>query len=121
MVVAILAIITFSGLIFSLMSSNLLENLKVRSQAMATIYLTETLENIGIASFESVTQDNSDMFIPEEAKDSKYVINLQIKESNELFNEDSTKENIIKKVIATVSYKVGNKDYQCTMQRIKAK
>ena len=101
--------------------NNFLESLKARRYALATLYLTETLENIGLANYNDVTQSNANTFIPKQAEDDKYKIELSIEESTDLFPDDNTKENILKKAIATISYKIGNKDYQYTMQRIKAK
>ena len=50
MALAILGIIVFSGLIISLMHSNFLGNAKTKKEAIAVIYLTELMENIGIAT-----------------------------------------------------------------------
>ena len=119
MVVAILAIMVFSGLIVSLMYNNAIENLKIRREALATIYLTETLENIGMAAYEEVTQENAQNFIPEDLVDKKYDMNITVTSNLEL--EDNQDENIIKKVEVTISYEVGNKKYQNIMQRVKIK
>lgn len=116
MAVAIIAILLFSGLIFSLMYNNNLENIKTKRQALATLYLTEALENIAIANYDEVTQENSSKFIPKDAQNDKYTMQIQINNIN-----NNASENIIKKAIATISYKIGNKDYQYSMERIKAK
>lgn len=116
MAVAIIAILLFSGLIFSLMYNNNLENIKTKRQALATLYLTEALENIAIANYDEVTQENSTTFIPKDAQNDKYTIQIQITNIN-----NNASENIIKKAVATISYKIGNKDYQYSMERIKAK
>ena len=98
MVIAILAIITFSTFLISLMYNNFLENLKLKKEALATIYLTEALENVGIINFDALTQENID----------NGAINVVPSE-------------IVKKVKATISYTAGNKNYQYIMERAKIK
>lgn len=109
--IAIVAIMVFSGLIFSLMYNHYLENVKLQAESLAMIYLTETLENIGIADYNDVTQENSANFIPQDSKEGYHSISLQI----------TTQSDITKKVKATVSYKIVNKEYQYSIERIKIK
>ena len=70
MILAIIAIIVFSVLIVALMSNSLVEVLKINKKALATIYLTEMLENIAILEYEDVTEEKmyamSEELIPEE-------------------------------------------------------
>lgn len=118
MVLSILAIMIFSIIIVSMMYNNFLENLKINRQALAIVYLTETLENVGIATYEEVTQNNIDdgtiNLFPSDIENTGYNINMVV-ENLEL------SEDIIKKVTATISYKLGNKTYEHSMERIKAK
>lgn len=118
MTIAIIAIIVFSGLIIFLMYDNFLENVKIKKEALATIYLTETLENIGIENYDNISIENKENLVPVSATENGYDIQLTI--SNP-YKEDTTKEDIIKKVVASVSYKIGNKNYQHSMERIKIK
>lgn len=119
MVLAILGIMIFSGLIVSLMYNNALENLKIKRETLAVIYLTETLENIGIANYEDVTTENIQNFIPSDLKEKKYDMEITLSEDIELSSTQD--EEIIKKVTATILYKVGNKDYELSMERTKIK
>lgn len=121
MIISIAGILIFSALIFSLMYSNSLENVKIRKEAMAAIYMTEIMENIGIASYEQVNQENVDNgnFLPSDVPNS-YEIDIII--TDELTISDTQKnEDIVKKVIASVSYYVGNKDYKLSIERVKMK
>ena len=118
MVIAIFAIITFSALIISLMYNNFLENMKIKKEALATIYLTETLENIGIESYDYINIENKENLISTNAIENGYDIQLTI---SNLYGNDASKENIIKKVVATISYKIGDKNYQYSMERTKIK
>ncbi len=117
--IAVIAILAFSGLIISLMYNNYLENARVKMEAMSTIYLTEILENIGIANYNDVNNEKTDNLIPTYIKNSNY--NVQITVASDLDLLDTQKEDIIKKVNVTVSYKLANKEYKHTMERIKVK
>ena len=118
MTIAVMAIIIFSGLIIFLMYNNFLENVKIKREALATIYLTETMENIGIESYDNINIDNKENLISANAIENGYDIQLTI---SDFYEDDTTKEDIIKKVVATISYKIGNKNYQHSMERVKIK
>ena len=113
MLVAIIAITLFSGLIVSLMYNNYLQNIKARRDALATIYLTEIFENVGIASFNEVTQENAQSFIPKDLAENKYEASITVTP----YSEGNT--NILKKVQAVISYNFNNKQYKYTMERNK--
>lgn len=113
MAITIIAIVTFSTLIISLMYNNFLENAKLKKEALAIVYITETFENVGMAQFDEVTQESIDNLLPEDAK-KYYTVNSSV---NLLEND----EQIIKKISVTLSYDVGNKTYNVTMDRLKAK
>lgn len=119
MTLSIIAIMIFSGLIVSLMYNNTLQNLKTRREALATIYLTETLENIGIAEYSQITEENINTYIPEEAEENGYNIEITFTEDKNLSTNQG--EDIIKKITATISYKVVDKDYKLSMERTKIK
>ena len=122
MAVAIIGIIVFSGLIISLMYSNFLENAKTKKETIAVIYLTELMENIGIATYEKVTQENIENLKPKDLtkepdKDINEV-NIQI---GHPVDEKEEPVEFIKTITAQISYTVGNKTYSNTLQRIKIK
>ena len=119
MAVAIIGIIVFSGLIISLMYSNFLGNARTKKEAIAAIYLTEIMENVGIATYDDIKQDNIENLKPADLRESSsnndkniYTIKIDIVE---------IKTDIIKKVTSTISYTVGNKTYSNTLERIKIK
>lgn len=117
-VIAIVAIIIFTSTILALMYNVKFENLKIRAKLLADIYLTETLENIGIASYDDVSQENIDNLIPE--MPDVFSSKIEISKINEEENTDKT-EDIIKKVTVKVLYKIGNKTYEESAQRLKVK
>ena len=120
MVLAILAIIIFSAIIVSMMYNNFLENSKINRQALAIIYLTETLENVGIAAYDDVTQENINNFIPSDIGEYNYEMKVEVT-NDDLVLSSEQQDDIIKKIKATISYKLGNKTYEHSMERIKAK
>ena len=119
MAVALVAIMAFSGLIISLMYNNYLSNVKLKKTALATIYLTEIFENVGIASYDYVTQENVDEFIPNTLEENNYQVKITV--DTNLNISETQNEDIVKKVTAVISYSINNKEYQYTMERLKIK
>ena len=127
LVIAIIAITLFSTLIFSLMSYNVNENVKLTKETMAIIHLTEILENIGIESYENLSNGNHidlgvnqydehiEGLVPDKVKEN-YKVDIFI--SDEL-NNVAENENIMKKIQVTLTYEVNNKQYAYSMQRMK--
>lgn len=119
MIIAIVAIIIFTTLILALMCNNAIENVKVAKETMAMIYITEIFENIGIAEYDNVSEENVNDFIPQEVSnnyDVEIIVDDEVKEVPE--NQENQ---IIKKITATLTYEVGNKTYSCSMERLKIK
>lgn len=120
-VIAIVAVVVFSGLIISLMYNNFLENVKIKREALASIYLTEIFENIAIADYKDIEitaedTDNSNLqLIPSELQGQNFTVELLVQEN------DEAEEDITKKIIATISYELNDKTYEHTMERIKIK
>lgn len=114
--IAVIAIIIFSSVILSLMYNVKLENLKIKAKLQANIHLTEIAENIGIADYDDVTTENLNL-LPTEMTDA-YTAKIEV---SKLSDEDASKEDIIKKVKIIVSYKIGNKTYEETIERLKLK
>lgn len=125
MTIAIIAIIVFSGLIIFLMYDNFLENVKIKKEALATIYLTETLENVGITNYDDLTQENIDNgainVVPTEIENYNYEMRIEVLTEDLSLTDTQKQTGIVKKVVATISYKIGNKNYQYSMERIKIK
>lgn len=115
---SIVAIIIFSTLIISLIYNNFLQNIRLRKDTIAIIYLTETLENIGIESYDNINTDNVENLVPKNAKENGYDIQLTI---SNVYPDDAEKEDIIKKIVATISYELPNKKYSYSMERMKIK
>lgn len=117
MILAIMAVTIFSGLIISLMHNNVMENVKLKKETLAMIYLTQTFENIGIEDYNNVTQSNISNLVPTEAMEDYEVEMIVATDLDDVANN----ENIMKKVIVTMSYEIDNKIYSCSMQRMKVK
>lgn len=113
---AVVVIIVFTTVIASLMYNIQAENLKIKNKLIANIYLIETLENIAITSYENVTSKNLSLF-PEDMPDN-FNKNIEVVE---VYLNDADKQNIIKKVKVSISYKMQNKTYEETVERLKIK
>ena len=107
---AIVVIILFTTVIASLMYNIKYENLKIKNKLISNIYLIETLENIGIASYDSITSDNLSVF-PEDMPNS-------LQKSIEV---TETHKDIIKKVKVTISYNIEDRTYENILERLKIK
>jgi len=118
MVIAVIAVTIFSTLIVSLIYYNATENVKVTKETLAMIYITEIFENIGIADYKDVTQDNISSLIPEVVYNSGYDVEISVVNSD---IENIEKQDNIKKVNIKLTYDVGNKTYTCSMERLKVK
>ena len=116
-IIAIIAVTIFSTLIISMMYYNVSENVKLKNETLAMIYITEIFENIAIEDYENVTQDNINNFIPEEAIK---LFQVDMTVTNNLENVTNN-EDILKKVEVKLTYVVGNKTYTCSMERMKIK
>lgn len=114
--ISIIAIILFTSTILALMYNVKMENLKMQAKLLSTIYLTETLENIGIAKYEDVITDNTNLVSTD--MPNAYNININVEKYSDT---DSNKEDIIKKIDVVIKYKIGNKTYEESAQRLKIK
>lgn len=119
-VLTVIIVILFTSIILSLMYNVKQQNLKQVYKQASNIYLTETLENIGIADYEDIietTSENNSELIPD--LPSMFYEKIEVESiKNE---ENPNKEDIIKKVTVTISYTIGNKTYETVAQRLKIK
>ena len=118
MVIAIIAIMLFSTLILSMTYTNVMEEIKLTKETLAMIHITEVFEKIGISNYSDVTEENRNNFISEEIRKRYDNIEFTVIEP---FINSSQKENILKKIQITLSYKIDNKTYNCSMERMKVK
>lgn len=114
-IIAVIAIMIFSTLIYSLMYTYVLENVKLKKETLAMIYMTEIFENIGIARYTDVTQENIYNLVPEHVTDS-YNVEFTVEDI-------AGSKDIIKKIQIKLTYSVGTegnkKQYTCSMERMK--
>ena len=115
-VISIIAVMLFTTIILSVMINVKNSNAKLKAKSIANIYMTEILENIGIAQYEDVTEENKSKFIPEMTKAFETQINV-----TKVSDEDSKKEDEIKKVEVKITYKIGKKTYEENAKRLKVK
>lgn len=116
-VIATMAIMAFSILILSLIRNNIMENVKLKKETLAMIYITEIFENIAIEDYVNITEENISALVPEIVRNS-YEVDLKVEDN---FAEIIDAENIIKKITIKLSFEVNGKNYNCSMQRMKIK
>lgn len=116
-IIAVVAIIIFSTLILSLITTNVTGNVKIAKETIAMIYMTEIFENIGTADYGNVTESNIDKFIPSNVS-GDYEVEFKVTEHKP--NSEADGE-IMKKIELTLKYKIGDKTYECSMERLKAR
>jgi len=114
-VIAIITIIIFSTLILTLIVNNLKENVKLKKDTLAMIYITEIFENIAIEDYDKINDSNIDNLIPQQVKDN-YSVDIKI--TNQ-FENVSNNEDIMKKITLTLTYEFDNEEYSCSMERMK--
>ena len=129
LVIAVIAVMAFSTVIVFLMQGNVNENVKLKKDTLAMIYITEIFENVGMESYQNLENGtyedigNNDYISSIEnllpldmAKGYKVDITITNGIENVANNED-----IMKKVVVTLTYSLNNKNYTCTMERMKIK
>ena len=128
-VIATIAIIAFSTIIVFLMSNNVMENIKLKKETLAMIYITEILENVGIEDYSNLTNGNyEDIGNNSYASSIENLLPLNMAEgykvdisiTNELENVENN-EDIIKKIVVTLTSSINVKDYTYSMERMKIK
>ena len=92
-VIATMAIMAFSILILSLIRNNIMENVKLKKETLAMIYITEIFENIAIEDYDNITEENISALVPQIVRNS-YEVELEVEDN---FEEIIDVENIIKK------------------------
>ena len=129
LVIATIAIIAFSTIIVFLMYNNTMENIKLKKETLAMIYITEILENVGIENYLNLVngtyediKNNSynssiENLLPSNMAEG-YKVDITI--TNELKDVENN-EDIIKKIIVTLTYSINNKNYTYSMERMKIK
>ena len=117
--IAIVIITLFTGLILSLMYNVKYQNYVRACKITSDLYLTQTLENISIVDYddvESTSSDENSLIIPQLPTIFSETVNVE-----KISDIDSNKEDILKKVTVTISYNIGNRHYENTVQRLKIK
>ena len=114
----VIIVVIFTSIIFSLMYNVKYQNLKQVYKLASNIYLTETLENIGIEDYDDIVtvgyNENSDL-----KPEMPNIFSEQIQV--ESISQNSDREDIVKKVTVTISYSINSKTYEEVAQRLKIK
>lgn len=145
--IAVLIIVLFTGIIATIIYNIYLSNASIKRMGTSTKYITNIFENIDKAYYDDVTltglknyiNTNSDLFSTSENQinissnntsesnesigttdNPRYTINVYIEYYNKTTgNED--KLDLVKQITVTVIYKLGNKNQEITMTRVKSR
>lgn len=145
--IAILIIALFTGIITTIIYNIYLSNASIKRMSTATGYITAIFENMDKAYYEATTVEGLETYIKsneelfaisknkvkissnDTSETSKsignsdnppYTIDMHIEYYNKTEgNED--KLDLVKKLTVTVNYKLGNKNQQITMSRVKSR
>ncbi len=114
--IAIIIVVAFTGLITGLMFSVWFSNFKAQRNGMAAIYLAQKLEEVAITEYDLVTNQTFNINNGNESDTiaSGYIVKQEILEEKK--DQD---DRGIKKVKETISYNVGNKQYEKSIVRFK--
>lgn len=113
--ISIVIIVLFASLISGLIFNVWFSNFRAQRDGMAVIYLSQQLESIAIDDYDNVTDQT--IKIAEDNNNSStsgYTINQEILEEKKNANEKR-----IKRVKETISYNIGSKKYEKSLERFK--
>lgn len=117
-VIALLILIILSGVIGNILYQIAYNNAALRMNAIATDYAVKVAEYIDKIPYENVTNGMQITEINGEQIIDKFNVSIEVENYN---NDDSTKEDIIKKVIITVNYNILKETKNYKIQKLKIK
>ena len=117
-VIALLILIILSGVIGNILYQIAYNNAALRMNAIATDYAVKIAEYIDKIPYENVTNGMQITEINGEKIIDKFNVSIEVENYN---NDDSTKEDIIKKAIITVNYSILKETKNYKIQKLKIK
>ena len=113
--ISIVIIVLFASLISGLIFNVWFSNFRAQRDGMAVIYLSQQLESIAIDDYDNVTDQTINIAADNNnSSTSGYTINQEILEEKKNANEKR-----IKRVKETISYNIGSKKYEKSLERFK--
>ena len=117
-VIGMLILIMFTGILTTSFYKIYSNNISIRMNALAVDYAIKILEDIDRMPYEEVNNNLNDNISQNYGIKEGYQATLDIQNYNK---DDETKEDIIKIVTLTISYKSINNDENYTVQKLKIK
>lgn len=117
-VIGMLILIMFTGILTTSFYKIYSNNISIRMNALAVDYAIKILEDIDRMPYEEVNNNLNDNISQNYGIKEGYQATLDIQNYNK---NDETKEDIIKIVTLTISYKSINNDENYTVQKLKIK
>ena len=113
--ISIVIIVLFASLISGLIFNVWFSNFRAQRDGMAVIYLSQQLESIAIDDYDNVTNQTINIAADNNnSSTSGYTIKQEILEEKKNANEKR-----IKRVKETISYNIGSKKYEKSLERFK--
>ncbi len=144
--IAVLIITLFSGLIATISYNIYLSNASIKRMSKATNYIVDVFEYVDKSNYDDITLDNltgyfnDKYYYEQDGATVKEDAEVKIKENNEnledmqtpfkgeititKYNEtegNTDKLDLVKEITMKVKYKLGNKDQEIEMKRVKAR
>lgn len=117
LVAAIMIFSTFTGIIGALMFSSFKTNLQTKMAGIAGNYAIQILEDIDKITYDEVKNGMENRYKSKFQIPKNFDINIEV--SN--YNEGNNKEDLIKIVKLTVTYKLGESSEKLVFNRLKVK
>lgn len=117
LIIALLIFSIFTGLIGTLMYSSVKVNVQTKMAGAAANYAIQILEDIDKMSYEGVTNGMEDYYRTKLLLPTGF--DLLIEVSN--YNDGTDKEDLIKIVQLTISYKIANSSEKLRIEKLKVK
>lgn len=117
LVVAIMIFSIFTGIIGTLMFSSFKTNLQTEMADIAGNYAIQILEDIDKITYDEVKNEMENKYKSKFKIPEGFDLNIEV--SN--YNEGNNKEDLIKKVKLTITYKLGEKSEKIVFNRLKVK
>lgn len=111
--ISIIALITFTGVIITLMVNNYRTSLEIQKSANAMSYITMILEKVDEKAYDKVTDDFLSEISGEISYNSNYDISLNVIQLDD--------DDYAKKVTIKVSYEINNQKKDIIISKLKIK
>ena len=116
--IAVAVVLIFTGVIGQIYYSIMLNNLKIRANAVVTYYIVKLAEDIDKMPYSEVTKQNLEQKISQYDCPDIYTITVEVENYQEKAN---VSDDLIKMVYINANYEVYNEEQNLTIDKLKIK